>query len=71
MRKCGLCCRPVSVCPSVTFAYCNPDGTAEDKTQVSDFQSFVNYIYRVQIRTNLHIFKRHDQSVSNLLYFKY
>ena len=22
MRKCGLCCRPVSVRPSVTFVYC-------------------------------------------------
>ena len=28
MRKRGLCCRPVSVCPSVTFVYCIQ--TAED-----------------------------------------
>jgi len=28
MRKRGLCCRPVSVCPSFTFVYCIH--TAED-----------------------------------------
>ena len=28
MRKRGLCCRPVSVCPSVTLVYCIQ--TAED-----------------------------------------